>query len=240
MKERVITIVGATAEVGTTMIAQSIAEELSKENKVLFIMASSNTGLDYLNYDGKAVGSLDDLRTAIEEKALRKREVEGILITDKGMQVLPPIKDLIKARYYNATTLEDIHVCIGADYDYLVIDGGGNVQMPLCVASLCVTDMELYVVVTQQEKMIKRYREFKENVMIPLELQGKVIVNRYLSSPAFPGLKQLEGRLQEKNLFPVGYSEYGWQAELDKESLMKYPKYREGIKAITEEIQREG
>ena len=153
--KKVITFFGAESKVGTTMLAQSVAEELAARKKsCLLIFASSEMYDNYLKEDNSIV-SLDNL-SDINPENLKLQDVKKVITKANGLEYIKGSNKPLKIRYFSEKLIPKIVKL--APYDYIVVDGGHNYHFPLPVSSLlAATDM--YYVLTQNAKAVNRFKD---------------------------------------------------------------------------------
>ena len=138
-------------------------------------------------------------------------------------------------KYYGIDYLETLIKILSKNYQYIILDAGNNIQYGLSVSALKYGE-ERYYILTQQEKSIRRFKNLMQSVLNLMEYSGKIIINKFNNNIAFYSQKQIEEIFQVKDSYVINYIEYGWQAELDRDTLLKYPKFAEGIKIIVNDI----
>ncbi|HKM28128.1 MAG TPA: hypothetical protein VJY37_00435 [Anaerovoracaceae bacterium] len=241
--ERVFVFFGGDTQVGTTMIAQSVAEVLGKMGKsVLLVLAGSEYGTDYINANLDM--SLDDIKSNIASNQLRVEDVKGIMYEHNDVMVLPGIKNITTIKYYSTDDMAILLSPLEKAYDYIIVDAGSNIQFGLTVSALKHAGRRYYVV-TQQEKCLRRFKNLYETVLNPLGYCGKLIINKFNNNMAFYTQRQVEevlgiidstGHDAFGESIAVNYVEYGWQAEADRVTLLKYSRFAEGINQIAMDI----
>lgn len=244
--ERVFVFFGGDTQVGTTMIAQSVAEVLGKMGKsVLLVLAGSEYGTDYINANLDM--SLDDIKSNIASNQLRVEDVKGIMYEHNDVMVLPGIKNITTIKYYSTDDMAILLSPLEKSYDCIIVDAGSNIQFGLTVSALKHAGRRYYVV-TQQEKCLRRFKNLYETVLNPLGYGGKLIINKFNNNMAFYTQRQVEevlgagesqgsqGMTGIGESMTVSYVEYGWQAEADRVTLLKYNKFAEGINQIAMDI----
>ncbi|NLY81973.1 MAG: AAA family ATPase [Clostridiales bacterium] len=232
--DKVITCFGADFGVGTTMIAQSVSEKLSKEGKkVLLMLCSGNYGNDYVVTDEES--SLDDIKANLVSGNLVKEDIEGIMIRTSGLDIIPGIRDITRIKYYVEDDLQKIISIVRNDYDYIVIDGGCNINYGIGISSLLIAD-RIYFIITQQEKSIRRFINQYYSVLYPMKIQGRLISNKYLAEHGNQGIVEIEAFIGKKPAITVEYVKEGWIAEIRKNTLLSDSKFRTGIEDIVSDI----
>ncbi|MBK5253199.1 MAG: AAA family ATPase [Peptostreptococcaceae bacterium] len=232
--EKVITYFGTDSGVGTTMIAQSVSENLTKEGKkVLLMLCSGNYGNDYIITDEEA--SLDDIKANLISGYLGKEDIEGILIKINGLDIMPGIRDITRIKYYLEDDLDKIISVVRDDYDYIVIDGGCNINYGITVSSLLVAD-KIYFIITQQEKSIRRFINEYYSVLYPMKIEGRLISNKYVTDYGNHGISEIESFIGKEPAINVEYAKEGWIAEIRKTTLLSDAKFKAGIENIVSDI----
>lgn len=233
---KIVTFFGASAGVGTTMLSLDIALQLAeRRKKVMYVFASSNPSTDFLDNSKFANRSLDELRPSLRAGNITKEEILNVCYKKDKLYILPPIKDMTLIRTFTENDLKNIFDLIKDDFDNIIVDAGSNIQYPLGISALLTND-QLFVVLTQQEKVINRYVLLKETILKPLQLKHSIIVNMYNRiSPSYT-IENIKAMTKADSIFPVQAVEQGWEAEILRETLIKYPKYKDGIKPMVNEI----
>ena len=145
-------------------------------------MCSSDLKAIIINFEGLETRKLQqphlhhmqqpiELRPSLRAENLTKEEVMNICYRTKNLTVLPPVKDLTLIRFFRETDLETIINLVIDNFNFIVIDGGYNIQHPLNISALMCCN-KLFVVITQQEKSLNRYRLLKETFNITAFLHG--------------------------------------------------------------------
>lgn len=229
---KVISFIGGDSGTGTTMTAQSFAKAISlKKKKTLLISGSGKTGDEYLG--GSRNCSIDDLKAGIKSGQIHKEDVFQCLIEEDYLSYLPAVRNCFTAKYYPENTFEILLADLKDNFDYIVVDGGDSVNSALTISAINVAD-ERYFVVTQQLKSLSRFAEMRQTVLVPLELEGNIIVNKYQRDPALYLIKDLERMLSQKNIIAIPYVSYGWQAEMEGKTLLKHSGFSKAVNKIVQ------
>lgn len=227
-----IAFIGGDSQVGTTMAAQAMAEELSKRQaKVLLVLASGKAGDDYIiNKENK---SIDDIKANLINGHLERYELSQVLVKEKGLWVLPGVRDYLSASYYTENVMDTL--VSAADFDFIILDCGDDFRLGLVVSAVGVADRR-YIVITQQEKTLRRFSYMKESVLDPLGIEGELIICKYQHNISLLYRREIERKLSIKVAGQIPYIEYGWQAEIEYRTLMDLNKYNRAICNIANEI----
>lgn len=133
-------------------------------------------------------------------------------------------------------TVELILDRIESSYDFVVIDGGSDINLALGISALNSAG-KIFYVVTQQRKTIERFLYTEREILRPLGLSGTLVINKYVREPALYGKGEIKTICACSSCFTVPYVEYGWQTEMEDKTLMKFTKYEKKIKEIVSEIE---
>lgn len=235
-----IMFAGGDTQTGTTMIAMSVAEELAKQGrKVLYVGVRTIGGADFLEDNSEGTLTLHELELAVTDS--------------RGVDVLTGLR---KSRYGTFFYEEDIAEILRATsgtWDYVILDGGfllseekGNADS--LIASLKDnsngngSDMEILVVITQQEKSLRRCRKWKSlhdgSQIGAQDCLGKIkfVLNKYNDTGAFYTEKEVADYIgcEAEDIRTVPYIPYGWQAEEESSTLLKFRDFRKGIRRVKE------
>lgn len=233
----IIAFCGGDDGAGCTMAAQSAAEVLAEKEpgKVLLVSASGKYGDDYiLNRENR---SMDDIRANLMSGSLQPSELYPCLVREKNIRVLPALSDVLSASYYPETCMQTL--LQGAEgFRYIVIDCGSRFDYGMYISGAKAAGRRYYVV-TQQEKCLRRFQYAVREVLQPLQLSGELILNKYQLSAALLSCGEIEALTGMKAAVRIPYVSYGWQAELEKETLMCCSKYSRAMRRLVRQIRDE-
>ena len=183
--KHIIGFFGGDSQVGTTMIAQSVAELLKERGKrVLLILGSGKYGGEFAHAGARS--SLDDLKAGIRSGKISEDDLDQVIEEVKGIWVLPSVRNPMSVRYFPENTYEVMLASAGEEFDYIVIDGGEDANSGLMISALNISD-DRFFITTQQSKSVHRFLLLQKNVLEPLQLQGQLIINKIRSgSGSFP------------------------------------------------------
>lgn len=233
--KKIIGIFGGDSQVGTTMVSQSIAECLKNCGKqVLFIKGSGKYGEEFMN--GEERYSIDDIKANIISGKVTYEDLEQVTTESKGIYVIPSVRNPFTSKYYPENTYEVMLASVTDEFDYIVIDAGNDANLGLMISALNVSDSR-YFVTTQQSKVIHRLMQMKKNIMQPLGLEGRLIINKYMKDPALFLKRDIENLCETEHASVVPYLEYGWQMEMEGRTLMHFHKFAKSIENIVGEFE---
>ncbi|MCI5688856.1 cellulose synthase operon protein YhjQ/BcsQ [Anaerovoracaceae bacterium 42-11] len=230
--EKVIGFFGGDHQVGATMVAQSFAEVLQQRGKkVLYLMGSGKFGEEFLPLSGKH--SIDDLKASVRSGRVTAEDFYQNLEQIRGLWVLPGVRNQLTAGYFTENTFEVLLSEVSEDFDYVVIDGGSDANLGITISALNTADHRFFVT-TQQSKSIRRMILLQKNIVQPLERMGDLVINKYLKDPALLLKSDILSLCEIEEAFTVPYVEYGWQAEMENKSLLRYGRFAKGIEVLAD------
>lgn len=230
MNNRVV-FYGADSQVGTTMLAVSAARLLAKEGKRVLLIDASFEPVDPW-YPKAASTSVDDLLPLIQSGSLTEEDIRQNIVTDQGIDILPGTRRGT-GRSCTGEDLDSICSLTEKAYDWILADGGcghGNGPSPAALKKSCAV-----LVLTQQEKCLRRFEEKMGALNTQISPRQLYAVNKFNRSGAFYTEKELAQRLGcvREAIRTVPYIPYGWQAELDRTTLLRYRSFRQAAEKIT-------
>ena len=227
-----IILIGADSQVGTTMIAQSLAESMGKEQKILLVMASGKTGDDF--FENREERSIDDIKANLLNEQIDRRELGQVLLKEGDIHILPGVRDALSSQYYTENSMKPLQRA-ASGFDRMIIDAGDDIRSGLFISSLLLGG-RVFLVMTQQEKSLRRFRYMKNKVLEPLRVTPEVILNKYQNSLSLVSSSDAAKVMGLPWAARIPYSEYGWQAEMERRTLMGEKKFRESILSLKDHI----
>lgn len=238
MLKEVITFFGADAKVGTSMIAQSVAEELAAKKKdVLLIFASQELYDEYIDTDDNHT-SIDDIHLVLPDK-LQPADISHITQSHNGFDYIKGTVRATELRFFHEEVINAIIHLVAKKYDYIIIDGGHNYQYPLPVYSLLAASKRVYVL-TQDYRTVARFNNtlktiLKSRVFTTLANE-QILINKYSKNEGIYSLDNI------KEMFGLGVktlpkAKAGATCEANRETLMKVDRaYRAAIAEFTQSL----
>lgn len=237
MKKRIV-FYGGDSQVGTTMAALAAAERLvRKGERVLFISAGTVPGNEYLNQ--MVTASIDDLRLSVQENLLTAEELRQQLVESRGVDILPGVRsDGSGSRYRKDDILK---ICEAAEgyYDWILVDGGCGLPEGITEAALHAAG-QVVIVVSQQEKCLQRLKLRLPALRQYLPPHIIYAVNKFSRSAALYSEKELAEKLQcsLESMVLLPFIPYGWQAEAERRTLLRYRSFRKGMDRLLKQLER--
>ena len=230
----IITFFGGDSQVGLTLLTQSIAQGLkSRAKKCLVIFASSEIDEGYLPTE-----KAGNLGTLLRLSKVEYSDVMPCIEKGSDFDYIKGPSDILKKQFFSAELLDDISKLLTREYDYILIDAGHDVTLPLCVGALMLANRRFYVL-TGSEKCIARYKASSLSVIDGLGVdteEDRLIINKenkkiatYLSGEMF--------NLLGKEGFSVPMYDNYLRCEVDKSTAFNRDNtYQKAILMITDEI----
>lgn len=227
-KENIILFYGCDTQVGTTMLALSAAELLAEAGKsVVYISAGPVPGNPFL--ETEPAGAAVDLWGS----DFRETELHQLVTEHRGVEVLQGVRSWMNNGSTMAGLLEEVCRMSSLIWDYVIVDGGSCGEVSMGREALVFSD-RVFLVLTQQEKTLQRWRMRRD--WLESRLQGRTcyLVNKLVGNGTFYTQRQLQKLLQceDGQLAAVPYLPYGWQAEMQHCTLLKYRPFRKAMKEI--------
>ncbi len=239
MKKTVI-FAGGDTQTGTTMLAMAAAEELVKEGmSVLYLRAGAWTGTEFLSENTMSAG--EEVLAGLMAENLSAQELQQAVGVNRGVDVLTGIRRGRSGWYFLQEDLEAICSLAETLWDWVIVDTG-CVQWSgygMDVSSLA---GQVYIVVTQQEKTIERFRNWKSLQNGEPWKNVQFLLNKYNDAGTFPDVEDMAELLQcsRSAILTVPYVPYGWQAEAERTTLLNFRRYRKAVRNLTERIKTGG
>ena len=235
-----ILFMGSDTQTGTTMLALSAAEELARTGKrVLYIGSGFCAGDEYLPRNLPAAS--DNLLAGLLTGNLTEADLQTAAVNCRGVDILTGIR--LNQQGYCFLPGELLAICTMAEklWDWVVIDGGivlGNSS----AAAVMEHAGQIWIVATQQEKSISRYQRWNSAGNLNFRKAVRYVLNKYNDSGAFYTIKEMAEILNctEKEIVPVPYVPYGWQAEEEHTTLLNFRRFRKAVRSLINCIEKGG
>ena len=213
---------GADHKVGTTMIAQSVAQTISFSNPNLKVLLISMNGRESTEYFKEPPIGIDAIKFYIDNKMISGNEFLRTCTHKGNFFIMAGISNELEQRYYHPDMAKYLLEEIAPEFDLIFADCGNELDNGLAVGTLSVSE-EIYLILTQQESMVSR---FEKNKCILGDLGFEItafIINKYYEQDPY-GLTYLSNRMEiEKARFwKLNSAGYSRQAEIDNKTLLEY------------------
>lgn len=228
---KVIVFFGGDSQVGTSMIARSLAEELANRGgKVLFVLSSGKLDKEIKSQNS---ASIDNLKAGICSQSLKESDINMNIVHVGNLDFIPGVKNPYMVKYFPENTINVLSQNLKEKYDFMIIDGGDNPDIGLNISALVDSD-DVYFVVTQREKTLRRFNYIRENVLNPLDVTGKIIINMYMKGKALYSEGEIEKICKMERILQIPFIEYGWEVEMEGKTLMGYERFKRQIKSLAD------
>ena len=180
----VVVLHGIDHKVGTTMIAQSVAEIISvrKQNlKVLLLFLNGRRSTDYVREE---FDSITRFRMQLENRIISGKEIVKACRCQNNLYMLAGIESPEEERYYQPDMSAYLLSTVKNEFDLVLVDSGNTLDNGLALGALTCSDLR-FLILTQQETMLRRYE-----VLQPLYQKLKIsfagfIINKFSSQDPY-------------------------------------------------------
>lgn len=222
MIHNIVSFYGADHKVGTTMVAQSVAEIISSNDpnlKVLFIAMNGRESNEYIR---ETPGSIDDYKYLMDNKMINGSDFLKTSIHKGNFYMMAGVCNEMEIRYYYPEMARYLLEEISSEFDLIIADCGSELDNGLSIGTLEVSE-EIILVASQQETVIKRYEKNK-NAMDGLGIGiSNFVINKFSEQDPY-GLSYLSNRMgiDKEKFWKVSMADYSRQAEMDGKTLLEY------------------
>lgn len=123
---------------------------------------------------------------------------------------------------------------LSEEYDYVVVDSGSDIYSGLMVGAIESADKNV-VITTQQKSSMDKLKLAISDLIKPMNVEAELLINKYIEG-AFASVKEIEDIGDFKSTSLVRYSQYGWEAEKEETTLLRYPGFYKDIKKYEKTI----
>lgn len=222
---------GTDHKVGTTMIAQSVAEIIADEKKHIKVLLLTLNGRKNTDYIKENVETIDNYRNQIESKMIVAREFMSSTRTNNNLHVLAGVIKEDEERYYFPNSVEYLVESVEEEFDIIISDTGSELDNGLAYGGLTLSDNN-FMVITQQESSISRFELLRERYDKAGINFNRYIVNKFDDKDPYTIqyiLKRLN--ISKDTIFKVKQVDYSRQAEMEYKTLIDFKdeNYRNNI-----------
>ena len=230
----IITFFGGDSQVGTTLLSGSVCQGLKQRGKKsVLILASSEIGEGYFTSEKK-----NNLGNLLRLSSLGSETVANCIASGPDFDIILGSDEPLKKQFFEPDLLEDICEILSKNYDFIVIDGGHDITLPLCVASLTAARRRYYVL-TGSEKCRIRFEASFSSVIEGLGLDTKedrIVLNKDSKKAAGYSAADLQN-LFGKTCFAVPMYQNPERCESDHQSAYsKDSAYQRAVLTIADDI----
>ncbi|MGI6731422.1 MAG: hypothetical protein ACOX5F_05900 [Anaerovoracaceae bacterium] len=213
---------GTDSKVGTTMLAQSVAEMISREKRDLKILMASLNGRISTEYVREDPPSIDTFKMHLDNHMINEKDFIKKCLYSDNLYRLAGVSNEMEERYYFPDTAKYLLETVAKEFDMIIVDAGNRIDNGLAVGALTEAK-KIFLILTQQETALRRFEKTKE-VYNGLGISmSYYILNKYQDVDPY-SLAYIKERLDisRQLVYKVDYSRYSRMAEMDYKSLMDY------------------
>lgn len=225
---------GADHKVGTTMVAQSVAEIIAGHNRDLKVLFLPMNGRESTEYTRSQAPSIDSIKTLMRNQMINRQDFLRICKIMNNLYMLAGITNELEERHYIPEMAIYLLEEVAPEFDLVIADCGNTPDNGLAAGALQ-SSCEVMYLITQQESILNRCEKRKELYHALGIKELFYLVNKYCSQNPYT-LQYLEERLQIKKntLQKIEASENAERAETDHKTLIEYhdDQYRQDVFAV--------
>lgn len=236
--EKLFSFHGIDHKVGTTMIAQSVAELIASERKNLRVLLITLNGRKNAGFLRENVETIDNYRMQIDSKIIVSKDFMGGTKKTENLHVLAGLVKENEERYYFPDSAAYLLEAIEDQFDLIIGDTGSEIDNGLALGGLLLADNN-YLILNQMESSLRRFEEQRERFVQANVRFEKYIINKFEEKDPYT-IQYIAKRLSlEKNLImKVQKVDYGKQAEMEYKTLIEFrdEAYKGDIACIANQI----
>lgn len=220
MDNNIVVFFGADTKVGTTMLAQTVAENIAKSTgkKVFLGFMDGSPGTDY--FKGSFSGNIDEIKLKMLTKVLNISDIYTECREFGNLFVLEGVRNYLYRREYNIEDIELFLDIVSENFDVIILDAGSNIELALCLGSLTATKNR-YLVTTPQKKSTESFKILHAILDKLLISSFSLVINKHLSDFGKPF--EIADRFNSYSIAGcIPFVENAWQAESENRVLYSY------------------
>ena len=231
---KVISVFGGDSNVGTSIIAQSMAEiAAEKGERVLFMEASDRTLGSYVEFTDEGRDRTEPLPSI--DDIVKGKDSESCILSAGSFAVIRGGQS-VKQESFRKNFVFKLIQSVSENFDRIVIDSGSNAGSNLSISALLASDRRFFIV-RQNPKCIERFKKTAEEVLISEEIYrkgDKIIVNAFRKNKLLYSKAQVESTLL-RNTYILPFVREGLRCEYTKESLLWDKSFKKALTDIMNE-----
>lgn len=223
VNKNIITFFGADTKVGTTQIAQCVAERITEktDSKVCLIFLDGEVGTEYTNIDFK--NNIDSIKIKLISGLVTVEEILDVaeMGRDKKLLIIEGTRSILYRKEYQPEHISQLLNVLSLACDVVVVDAGSYIDRAMSISALTATNHR-YLVTTQQANSLRRYNE-KRPILEILSLDDfQVIVNKHMQEGILLTNYDVAKTYGQPYLTKINFSRYALEAENDRKALIHY------------------
>lgn len=236
----IITFQGGSSKDGTTMISQSVAELMAKDNsgeRILLLIFTPNKGRKFISEEFEYLDS--DIRKLKEN--ITADLIYDNCINQSNLYIYGGISKRFKTREFMPYMAEEIIKAAEKEFKHIIIDAGNTMDFGLSMPKILNMSDRLYYVFSHGKASIdefmdvksyfKEYRIESNGYIVNRFDEANVLTTEYLSEKL---------KMKEEYLITLPYIDKAQQAELDKKTFinLKDKAWIKAVRGLIKEILR--
>lgn len=219
---KVVVFHGIDHKVGTTLLVQSVAEWIAKEQKHLSVMMISMNARKSTEYVREVTESIENFRIQLDNRMLDANQIMKLCQWKSNLYLLSGIGSQLDHRSYHPDHAGYLLRMLEDQVDLILIDSGNEIDHGLAVGALA-HSQNRFLILTQQESMLHRYEQLNDLYQeLSIQFSG-FIINKFQTSDPY-NLSYIQKRtgIPTSIMKTISYTEYYRQAEMEYRSLVSY------------------
>jgi MinD-like ATPase involved in chromosome partitioning or flagellar assembly len=222
MMDRMFAFHGVDSKVGTTMLAQSVAEMITdqrKELKVILLHLNGRSGTEYVTQVGE---SIEGIKMYLDNKVLSTRELINSCRRTENFYLLGGVESIGQSRHYFPEAASYLLDSLNEEFDLIIVDTGNDLDNGLAIGAL-EQIQNRFCILTQQESIIRRYEKSKDFYAQLGFSFAHTVINKYSEQDPYQTeyiARRLGLPLNE--VLKVEATGYDRQAEMEYRTMISY------------------
>lgn len=229
---KVISFFSPISNIGTTTTVLSVAAAIVQNSNMNVAVLSFNPFDDGIDFIQKPGPTLDEIKSQIfllEQKDLESK----FSLQQKNLFYLLGNSNQKIIKNFTLDEAKEIILKARSLFDLVIIDGGWNFDNALSIGALVNSDRH-FMILNQQPKTLKQYRQLQEQILTPLELEIKFrfILNAHENKLHLNTPEQIKEELNlQTNLITIPKVDKDYIAEIEADTLYDFGelKYQKSI-----------
>jgi Flp pilus assembly CpaE family ATPase len=210
-ENKIFAFLGADSYTGTSMVAQSVAQDLSlnTDAKVLMFFSTHEPSNDFVECDNKNF-YLDSLKDKLISNILSREDFMKSVYVKDGLSYLFGVDDIQDIRHFHPEHIENLLEIAKSEFDIIIVDCGHNLYFG---SSICPINESYnrFLVTTPLIKPFNKYKRMRDQLFTSFGLgieSFNLIINKFDDSEYY-SVGQVENMYGCKSSSVVPYiSEY--------------------------------
>ena len=211
---------GVDHKVGTTQIAQCVAELLSKkypDSSVLLIQGDGGRGSEYCNHVNE---SIERIRPFLAQSVINTEEIKLKSLYKDNLYIIGGQDKPEFSEYLTPDMAEILIAAVKEVFDFVIIDTGSQIEDSFALGAVLSTD-RLYFIINQRESTLRNY-EFYSYLYERIDVVPDLIIINCFNKRSLYEKDYIEERLMidESKILTIRESKQGAKAEINGKSIV--------------------